>query len=344
MIDLSIIVLSWEARALALACLASVEQALAADRGGLRSEVWLVDNGSRDSTAAAVRERFPQVEVIELAENGGFARGMNAGLARARGRCVVLLNNDARPLAGTFDRCVSYLDAHPDVGIVGPQLVAPDGSLQNSVHGEPRLRDEVLPRALAGWLRPSGWPSRRRPATAPIDVPAVLGACLVARREVLERVGPLPEAYFFFLEETEWCLRTREAGLRVVHLPDARVLHELGASSKKERPAATRIEYHRSLYRFFRRRRGWGAYAFVRTIRSIKSLGYVLLPSPRVLWSRAAGARWASRRAVAAWHLRGCPGTGGLAESAGSSHRAGRGVSGGDTTRQTQPAEGKLRG
>ena len=314
MTDLSIVIVSWNTRDLLLECLASLEREVLSrrDAGRIATETIVVDNGSVDGTADALCARFPWAQLIRLPRNVGFAAGNNAGLQKASGRHAVLLNSDTVVLPDALERCVRYLDAHPDVGVAGPQLLDPDGTRQNSVHNFPSLVTEIVPKALLEILLPRRYPSKRYEHREPIDVEAVLGACLFVRREVLERVGPMPEEYFFFLEETDWCWRIREAGWRVVHLPDARVIHVHGAASKKKLPARTRIEYHRSLYRFFRRNRGAVPAAAVRGLRVAKALFYALALAPAALLSRSGRERWRSRSAVLLWHLRGCPASGGL--------------------------------
>jgi hypothetical protein len=302
--DLSVIVVTWNTRGLVLDCLASVAAALSP---AMRAEILIVDNGSSDGTAAAVRGAYPAARVIALPENVGFAAGCNAGLRVSRGRHVLLLNSDARVLPETLARGLAFLDRHPDVGLVGPQLRFPDGRPQNSVHNIPIAATELLPKALFQFFFRRRFPSRRWLGEEPRDVEAVNGAAIFARAAFVRDVGPLPEDYFFFLEETEWCRRARAAGWRVVHLPAAVVIHLAGASSKRRDPALTRIEYHRSLYHFFRVNRGSGWMAMVFCMRLLKSLFYVVTQAPLALFGGRHLARWRVHRDVLAWHLRGCP-------------------------------------
>ena len=321
MIDLSIVVVTWNTRELVLECLDSIERA---DDDGLSSETWLVDNGSCDGTVEAVFERFPWAGVVALPDNVGFAAGCNAGIRRANGRHVLLLNSDTRICADALGRCVAYLDAHPDVGIVGPQLLHPDGTTQNSIHNFPLMATELLPRGLFQFLFRSRFPSRRWTGNDPIEVEAIVGAAIFARREVIERVGALPEDYFLFLEETDWCWRVREAGWRIVHLPTAYVTHWSGASSKKKNATLTRIEYHRSLYHFYRKHRGLLSMAIVLGLRLAKSFFYVISQAPLALLGGRHRTRWAMHRDVLLWHLRGCPaavGLGQLSARAGAGRR-----------------------
>ena len=313
MTDLSIVIVTWNSKDVLLDCLASLEREVLArrDPGRIEVETLVVDNGSGDGTVQAVHERFPWAQVIALPSNLGFAAGNNVGLRKATGRHAVLLNSDTLVHRDALEACVRHLDAHPDVGVVGPQLLNPDGSKQNCIHNFPSLLTELVPKGVLESLFPRRFPSKRREHAAPIDVEAVLGACLFVRREVLEEVGLMPEDYFFFLEETDWCFRIRRAGWRVVHVPEARVVHVFGASTKKKMPAETRIEYHRSLYHFFRKNRGRLVAAAVVALRFAKALWYVVAELPGTI-TRRGRERWRVRLVVLAWHLRGCPADWGL--------------------------------
>lgn len=314
MSDLSVVIVTWNARAVLLDCLESLEREVLGrrDPGRMDVEVLVVDNGSADGTVEVVRERYPWAELIALPENLGFAAGNNVGLRRAKGRHAVLLNSDTVVFRDALESCVRYLDDHPEVGVVGPQLLNPDGSLQNCIHNHPSLLTELVPKGLLETLFPRRFPSKRRTHPGPIDVEAVLGACLFVRREVLESVGLMPEDYFFFLEETDWCFRIRAAGWRIVHLPGVHIVHVFGASTKKKMPAETRIEYHRSLYHFFRKNRGTGPAAAVVLLRVLKGLLYVSVGAIPAAVSPRARHRWSQQVRVLGWHLRGCPADAGL--------------------------------
>jgi len=327
MLDLSIIVLSWNTRDLTAACLEAITRATETHAvreapSSLSIETILVDNGSSDGTADLMRARFPGIEVIALPGNLGFAAGNNVGIRRARGRFALLLNSDTQVDRHVLEYGVSFLRDNPDVGAAGVQLVHPDGRLQNSIHNFPSLVTEIVPKWLLELMLPWRFPSKRFRHAGPLDVEAVLGACLFVRREVWERVGLLPEDYFLFLEETDWCWAMREAGFRVVHLPGARLVHHSGASSKKKVPAATRIEYHRALYRFLRKRRGALQARLVMVLRSLKALVAVLVRIPAGLVSRRGRERVRERWRVLAWHLRGRPEAEGLVTRAYLDHIA----------------------
>ncbi len=317
MIDLSIVVVTWNTRDLVFECLASIERASVNRLEGARRleiETLVVDNGSVDGTVEAIRACFPWAKVIALPRNMGFSAGCNIAMKAMHGRYVLLLNSDAQLRVGVLEGCVEFLDSHSDVAIVGPQLFNPDGSKQNSIHNYPRVITELLPVGIFQFLFRRRFPSRRWAGRAPIDVEAVMGAALFARTHAMLRVGSLCENYFFFLEETDWCWRARKAGWRVVHLPHVGVDHISGASSKRKNRALTRIEYHRSIYRFFRTYRGLTSAMVVFALRFFKAFFYVTTRAPLALFGGSYRSDWIDDRDVLVWHLRGCPAAVGLGQ------------------------------
>ena len=313
MIDLSIIIPHWNGRQLALDCLASIDREIRRrdDPGRIETETLFVDNGSEDDSVAAVREHFAWARVLALPHNVGFAAGCNAALPHARGRHLCILNNDTTVLRDSFETCVRYLDSHPDVGVVGPELLYPDGRAQNSIHRFPSLRIELSPWGTFGWPWLRRVLSKRSGPATPIDVDAVIGACMIARREVIEQVGGLPEDYFFFFEETDWLFRVRRGGWRVVYHPGAQLIHVLGATRKRV-PISTRIEFHRSLYHFFRTYHGPRRTALLVAIRVIKLLLGTLAAAPPACFSAAYRERLRQRVSLLRWHAAGRPASSGL--------------------------------
>jgi len=298
-VDLSIVIVAWNVRDLVLDCLASIADA----KLGLSYEVIVVDNGSADFTVEAVVRQFPETRVVALPKNIGFGAGNNRGLEVMRGRHAVLLNSDTIVLPGGLEACVRFLDEHPDVGAVGPQLLNPDRTKQNCIHNSPTLVSEIVGQSFLRRVFPRRWPSKRVAYAGPVEVEAVLGACLFVRREVIAEIGLIDEDYFFFLEETDWCHRMRAAGWRVFHLPNAQVIHLYGESTKKKLPLRTRIEYYRSRYLFFRKNRSPAVYRALRAVVWIK-----------ILFGCAFGGRRAQEyRKILAWQRAGEPATSGLA-------------------------------
>ena len=208
-----------------------IEQCLASVAG---VETVVVDNGSRDDTVAVVRERFPDVRVIE-AENRGLGAGWNIGLRATSSRYALLLNADAWMAAGALERLVAFADTRPRAGVFGPRLENPDGTLQRSVRGFPtlwRLATEYffLRKLAPGSSALNAFYAGGFDHDEVRDVEVVMGACMLLRREAVEDVGYADEDFFLFSEETDWCYRMREAGWQVVFFPGAECVHVRGAA------------------------------------------------------------------------------------------------------------------
>jgi GT2 family glycosyltransferase len=249
--DVSVVVVTWNA-------LPWVEQCLESVRG---REVVVVDNGSADGTVEFVRERFPEVRVIEQ-ENKGMGGGNNAGMRAVDGRYFFLLNSDAwvvnDPLIGdALDRLVEFADQHPEAAVVGPKLLNTDGTLQRSARGEPtlwRLATEYLfirklaPRSKR--LNPLYRGDFDHDRVAEVDW--LFGPALLVRREAADAVGLFDEDFFMFSEEVDWMTRFRRAGWTVVFFPGAEVVHVGGASHG----GSMYVENLRGHLRWFAKHRG----------------------------------------------------------------------------------------
>ncbi|MGQ9466064.1 MAG: glycosyltransferase family 2 protein [Anaerolineae bacterium] len=252
MVDLSVIIVNWNVQDLLRHCLHSIF----ANWPTSQMEIIVVDNASTDGSAEMVSAEFPDVQLIVNTENRGFPAANNQGLAVARGRYILLLNPDTEVLGDALATLIAFADAHPDVGVVGPQLLNPDGTVQSSRRRFPTLMTALFE---STWLQP--YAPRRllehyyvldRPDDAVQDVDWVTGAALMARREAVEQVGPLDEGFFMYSEELDWCRRFREAGWRVVYLPTARIVHYVGKSSEQVLPAR-HIHFQTSKVRYFRK-------------------------------------------------------------------------------------------
>ncbi|WP_129672311.1 glycosyltransferase family 2 protein [Candidatus Chloroploca sp. Khr17] len=239
--DVTIVIVNWNTRQLLLDCLAALPEATE----GITAETWVVDNGSVDSSVAAVREAFPEVQIIANRDNRGFATANNQAIRASDGRHVLLLNSDTIAQPASITRLVHFLDTHPEVGIVGSRLLNADGSLQRSWALFPNLLTELVGKKIR--LR---WRYPTIDGTIAYSTDWIDGAVLMIRRGILGQVGLMDERYFMYTEEVDWCYRTRQAGWKVCYLPASEVIHFGGQSSKR---SATRMkaELYLSKLRFF---------------------------------------------------------------------------------------------
>ena len=266
-----------------------LEQCLDSVRG---VETIVVDNGSSDGTVAFARERFPEAQLVEQ-ENRGLAAGWNAGIARATGRYVLLLNSDAWLHEGALDALVAFADAHPEAAVVGPRLRNPDGTLQRSVRGFPtlwRLATEYF------FLRKLAPRSRAFNAfyaggfdhDSVYDAEVLMGAVWLVRQAAIDEIGAADESFFLFSEEVDWAYRFREAGWRSLFFPGAEATHVYGASHKGK----LYVEIQRGHLRFLAKHRG-PAYA--------ERARRLLLVALRLRGALYRGERGQSYREAATW-------------------------------------------
>jgi len=229
-IDLSVVIVSWNTRALTEACLAAV--CAAAD--GLRTETIIVDNASTDGTAEAIVAGGAAIRLIANSDNAGFARANNQAIAQCTGRYVLLLNSDTVACSGALSALVRFMDAHPEAGAAGPYLENTDGSLQPSCH--PVLtpwREFWRLLFLERFVPLATYPMHRWGTSEPREVEVIKGACLLLRRSALDQVGLLDERYFMYSEEMDLCYRLARAGWKLFWVPEAHVVHHGGASSRQ---------------------------------------------------------------------------------------------------------------
>ena len=252
--DVSIVIMTWNAREDLLASLRSIEQ----HAPPVSVETIVVDNGSTDGTDRAVEAEFPGVTLIRRPTNEGFY-SRNYGLRAATGRLRMFLDSDASLTPGALERLVRFIDEHPDVGLVGPKLVYPDGTLQLSTRRFPPLLLPVLRRPPLGrFLEDSAIVRRHLMAEDPHDatreVEYVLGACQLFTAEAQRQAGEIDPWMFYGHDDADWCLRIRASGLKVAYHPDATVVHNYRRTSA-DRPFSRIALTH--LYTFVRFQWKW---------------------------------------------------------------------------------------
>lgn len=306
--DASIVIVNYNTRELLAVCLESLFSVVS----GISFEVWVVDNDSSDGSADMVENSFPQVHCIRNSANLGFARANNQAMRQVAGRYLVLLNSDTIVLPLALETIISFMDKQYDVGVCGGQLLNRDGSRQNSIANIPTLATELLNKSLLRRLFPDRYPGKERCFEAPLEVESIIGACMVVSRAAIEDVGMLDERYFFFFEETDWCLSMKQAGWKVFFHPDAKIVHVQGASAKKIHIPA-RIEYWKSRYLFFEKHLSAFYFLFLKVgllVRLLLSLVGQIVAAP---FSAGIRSRLKLNMTLLSWHLRGCPDSWGIA-------------------------------
>lgn len=262
--DLGIVILNWNTRDLLRRCL----QTVLASEGIERYRVVVVDNASSDGSVDMLRREFPQLELIANPVNGGYPAGNNLGL-RALGfegagrvrddapRHAMLLNPDTEVPPEALAGLVACMDARPEIGIVGPRLVLPDGSLDLACR-------RSFPSPAVSLYRFTGlarmFPRHRQfgrynmtfaDPEEELEVDAVVGACMVVRGEAIARVGLLDEDFFMYGEDLDWAWRVKQAGWKVYYQPQVVVRHVKRAASRQSRRAAH--EFQRAMLIFYRK-------------------------------------------------------------------------------------------
>lgn len=250
--DLSIAIVSWNTRDLLAECLSSIYALPPA----ARFEVIVVDNGSSDGSGTMVRKQYPQVLLIENAENPGFAVANNQAIERSSGQMVLLLNPDTVVQRDALDALLTFMDSVPDAGAAGSMLLNPDGTLQVSCAPAPTLGRELWRLAHLDRLYPVAlYPMERWPTDRPRAVDTAQGASLIVRRAVIDTVGGLDETYFMYSEEVDWCERIRAARWRIYWVPQSRLVH-YGGQSTRQVAGEMFLQLYRAKIQYFRKHSG----------------------------------------------------------------------------------------
>jgi GT2 family glycosyltransferase len=207
----------------------------------LPEQVILVDNNSHDGSAQMVREEFPQVLLVESKENLGFAKGNNRAIKEAAIQPFVwLLNSDTETGNRTLEQLFAYMEAHPEIGALGPQLIYPDNRLQSVGGYFPSILNVFYYLFPFLYFLPQAWRAHFKsialfPQSIPergLDLEYVTGAALLLRRTALDQVGLMSEDYFMYFEETDMCWRMKKAGWKIRAIPTDPVVHVYGGSFK----------------------------------------------------------------------------------------------------------------
>jgi len=280
--DLAVIVVSWNVRDLLRRCLESLKASqqieflpsLSATHPSeshkqqptiYRAVVVVVDNASSDGSAEMVRRDFPWVHLIASGQNLGFTTANNLAIRQLTTQVFpsyfLFLNPDTEVAPDALRLMLDYMTRHPEVGLLGPKLLNPDGTVQSSRRRFPTLATAFVESTVIQWRLWKDSPLLKRyyvldrsdDETQEVDW--VTGACFMVRREALENVGLMDEGFFMYSEELDWCRRMKEQGWKVVYLSAARVVH-YGAQSSEQVKPFQHIQFQRSKIRYFRKYHG----------------------------------------------------------------------------------------
>lgn len=287
MMDLSIIIVSWNVKEKLRECLRSVEETAgrpstaasglrsgtkglfpeqanegSASKGALEYEVFVVDNASKDGTVEMVEQEFPWVHVIANDFNAGFAKANNQAIRLSQGRYVLLLNPDMQLFQGTLDGMVKFMDEERNkkVGVAGCWLVDEQGNTVPHVRRFPTLKDQLailikvphlFPRVLDNYMM------KDFDYTREARVDSIRGSFFMIRRELLDKIGLLDEGFFIWFEEVDFCKRAIEAGFEVAYTPSVKCVDYVGQSFKQVRLYPKQKIMTRSMVYYFRKHRSW---------------------------------------------------------------------------------------
>lgn len=216
---------------------------------------------------------FPQVKLISNVENIGFSKANNQGIQASTGKYILLLNSDTEVLPRALDVMTDFLDTHPDVGVVGCQLVDSRGKVEESCGFFPTPKAILFTKLRRSRLLGSWFKNSRASILVPQraqEVDWITGACLMARREAFEEIGLLDEEMFMYFEDDDWCYRIKKAGWKIYFTPEVTVIHKRGASLEQT-PDRMIYEYRRSQLRLYKKHLGFFSQATLRLIALVHS-------------------------------------------------------------------------
>jgi GT2 family glycosyltransferase len=262
--NVSVIIVTWNGKTYALECLES----LRALKSKLLLEVIVVDNASCDGTPKAIQEQHPEVSLFENKANLGFAKANNIGLAASSGKYIALVNSDVVVPPGCLERMVHFMDANPDIGLLGPKMISPTGEVGASVYQLPTGWNYLCSALGLHLLFPNsqffnGYLMTNYEYNKTEDVGVLTGWFWMVTRGALEQVGGLDERFFMYGEDLDWSYRFVKAGWRVVFFADSEALH-YGAASSGQAPTRFYVEKVRANLQYFQKHSGLpGAVSFL---------------------------------------------------------------------------------
>lgn len=272
-VDISVVIVTYNNENEITPCLDSLLKEL----GGRSFQILIVDNFSRDGTRANIRKiwnigekKNQELELISNQNNVGFTKALNQGLQKCRGQTILVLNPDTQVQPGCLDILQTVLMENESVGVVAPQLLNIDGSLQPSCRRFPRRRDVLYEMTGLSYLFGNSpilnrWKMADFNHEHRMSVEQPQGACLMFRQAVLRKIGIWDERFFMFFSDVDWCKRVKDRGYEIIFEPQAKVIHKKGASVFRNRPGMIWTS-HLSFYKYFRKHSGDKNYFFINEI------------------------------------------------------------------------------
>lgn len=287
-IDISFVVVTWNAKRYMRACLRSLQN----ESTGMSTEIIVVDNASSDGTCELIRSEFPEVTVIENDKNLGFARGNNVGLREAKGKYIFLINPDVIVLPGCIKTLIAHLSEDPSIGLVGPRMLDADRIARRSTMRFPMpwhsfCRALALDVIFKGSATFGGYLMSDFDHDRVMDVDILNGWFWATRRDAFNRVGGLDEQLFMYGDDLDWSYRFYKAGYRRLYCADAEAVHYGGGTTAKA-PVYFYIERQRADIQYWRKYHGRGAVMFYLLMVLLNECVRVIGHGIRYLFKRSA--------------------------------------------------------
>lgn len=288
--SLSIIIVNWNAKKYISECLQSIIH----QKTNHEIEIIVVENASSDGSQELIRKRFPNVKLICNKENLGFAKANNIGIKNSSGKYIALINSDVKVLDGCIDQMLVYMNKHPEIGMLGPQIVDSNGKVQRSYMGFPTIWNTVCRAMALDSLFPESklFGGLLMTCIEPItirNVDIINGCFWIVRREALNQVGLLDDRFFMYGEDKDWCKRFWDTGWKITYFPEAKAIHYGGASSSNA-PIRFYIAMQRSDLQYWQKHHGslsQRLYIFILGLHHIirligETIIYIIRPSKRI--------------------------------------------------------------
>lgn len=233
--DLSIIIISYNTKDLLRKCLLSIERAI----NDYSYEIIVVDNASSDGTVEMIKNEFPLVHLIINKENIGFAKANNYGIQYAKGRYILLLNSDAILHTNCLNKMIKFMEMQKNAAALSPKVLNLDDTLQSKGNHFPSLTKALLLILKINKILPKKYlykifPNLFWDENEIRKVDWISGCCMLIKKDALKEIGLLPESYFMYYEDLEWCLLAKNKGYDIWYYPKATITHISSSSPNNE--------------------------------------------------------------------------------------------------------------